>query len=199
MTNFEWVNITCVDKAVLQLFDCGEDTFNEFLTDKAIAWQLSGEATTYVFVLDDDKKKFEENPENNKISRIFGYAAINATGLLYDDDDSEKESVKYLSCAEIRMFAVDKRLHKHGDPTKEYSKWIFTTLLQNLYEMSTSVIGFRAIYLNSNKTGYHLYKSSGFEEIENFRAATEEDKIDIDQCTPLLLPLNDETMYMIFS
>ena len=202
MTNFEWINIDKIDDNLLKEFDCGNETFNEFLSEKAKKWQTAGEATTYVFIDEAEKQKYEKSNDIKCISRIYGYASINTTGLLYNDSNESgdsKESVKYLSCAEIRMFATDKRLHRHHNPSVKYSDMIFTTLLQNLYEMSTKVIGFQAIYLNANSMGYKLYKDHGFDEITEFLPSTEENKINIEGCIPLLLVINDDAIYNMFA
>ena len=72
-----------------------------------------------------------------QIERIYGYVSINAMGLLYQNVDGDNQ----------------------------YSEMLFTMVLQNLYQMSTHNIGFRAIYLNSNDEGYKLYRKCGFEEV----------------------------------
>ena len=39
--------------------------------------------------------------------------------------------------------------------------------------------------------GYKLYKDHGFDEITEFLPSTEENKINIEGCIPLLLVIND--------
>lgn len=53
---------------------------------------------------------------------------------------------------------------------------MFRLVLQNLYYMSTHIIGFRAIFLNSNDQGYQLYSDCGFEDLKVFLAPEEEEK-----------------------
>lgn len=186
--HFEWVRINEVDESLLSGFDSGSSLFNEFLTEKAQKWTDGSEAVTYVCV--------DEAEKNTQIyTKIYGFASINTTGLQYSTIDK----CRYLNCAEIRMFAIAKQLRKRHDTTIEWSTIIFKSLLQMLYEMSTSVIGFKAIFLNSNKDGYHLYKECGFEEITDFISPQEDEKVDIEECTPLLLIINDDMLYDIFS
>lgn len=119
---FEWINIESVEDAVIKEFDCGSHAFNDFLYENAKKWNAEGECVTYVFA---DATEVA----NSKVSRIYGFAAINTMGLLFDNDGKNE----YLSCAEIRLFAIAKQLRKHHDQSIEWSDIIFKTLLQNLY------------------------------------------------------------------
>ena len=188
---FEWIPLSKASSADVIKFDCGNDVFNDFLKDKALNWMSEGYAVTYVAV---DKTEFE----NNNIQRIYGYAAINATGLLGKDRDKNK----YLSCAEIRMFAVSKALR--GSEAIDidgvrYSYKLFQSLMQELYSISTSVIGFCAVILNSNEEGLSLYRKFGFMYSEDYLNPEEEEKIDIKDCTPLIFSfMNESARYSLF-
>ena len=127
--------------------------------------------------------------------RIYGYVSINTMGLLYKAEDKEN---RYLSCAEIRVFAIAKQLRKRHDTTIKYSDLIFKMVLQNLYELSTSVIGFKAIFLNANHEGKHLYSDNGFVEITEYIAPTDEKKMELANTTPMLLIIDDDMIYNIF-
>jgi hypothetical protein len=187
---FKWINIRdkLITQELLDEFKSGNSVFDEFLREKAGDWQDFSEAATYVFVTTDDI-------EAGKIDKIYGYASINATGLLYDNDRGEKQ---YLSCAEIRMFAIHKSLHKRHDPGVKFSKILFTMVLQNLYVMSTHDIGFRAIFLNSNDQGYSLYKECGFSEVSGYLTAETEDKLDIEGTKPLIMFINEGITDLLF-
>ena len=102
---------------------------------------------------------------------------------------------------QIRLFAISKTLRGQCDEYGErYSINLFKSFLQDLYQMSTSLIGFRAIYLNSNDDGYHLYTDDriGFMEPRGFIPATDEEKLDIEGCKPLLFFLDDDGIYKLF-
>ena len=188
-TNFCWVPFKSVPRQVIDAFDSGNPVFNDFLKEKAEIWQMSGETVTYLIVTENEKT-------TGNYSRIHGYVSINAMALLYSSD-VDKEN-KYLSCVEIRMFAIAKQLRKRHDSTITHSDILFKLILQNLYEMSTKTIGFRAIYLNANHDGYVLYKDNGFIPITTFVPPTEEEKLDITGTTPMLLPIDDTMIYSIF-
>lgn len=181
---FEWISLRSnVPEKVVKEFDCGDYTFNEFLQEKALNWMDNGYASTYVAVDD-------EEATNGNITRIYAFASINATGLLYRDGQN-----KYLSCVEIRMFAVSKMLRGNGVTDIDgirYSYKIFQSLVQELYAMSTSVIGFCAVTLNANDKGLKLYKEFGFVETDEFLLPEEEEKISIEKCTPLIFSLITE-------
>lgn len=184
---FEWVNIESVDDSVVRKFDSGNHAFNNFLYNDAKKWSSCGEAVTYVFA---DKDEIALS----NISRIYGFVAINTMGLLYRETDSNK----YLHCCEIRLFAIAEQLKRRYSQDAEWSDIIFKVLLQNLYEMSTRTIGFKGIFLNANDEGINLYKRNGFQEITSFVEPQEDDKIETEKCTPLLLIIDDDTLYDIF-
>lgn len=185
---WDWVNIETsgITVELLHNFDCGHDDFNSFLICDAKGWQANGEAVTYVFVdLDEELSGF---------TRIYGFVSINTLGL----KSSSSTGNKYLPCAEIRLFATDRRLHQSGDPGRLYSDQLFKIALQNLYQMSTHTIGFKAIYLNANSLGLNLYLRNGFREITDFIPSTEEDKLSVDGCTPLLLIIDETAITNMF-
>ena len=185
---FEWLNIEGVSDAVIKEFDCGNRAFNDFLYEKAKVWNAKGESVTYVFA---DAAEIEKKA----VTRIYGFVAINTLGLLFDNNGQ----AEYLSCAEIRLFAISKQLRKRHDKTIQWSDIIFKKLLQNLYQMSTSMIGFKAIFLNANHEGYQLYKNNGFEPIKEYVAPQKDPKITVEDCTPLILTINDDMICEIFS
>lgn len=190
MNNIEWVNIESVGYELTDSFDSGNSIFNDFLKNHARSWQDYGEAATYIIA---DKEEIE----NHNIHRIYGYVTINATGLLYNYD-GDSDNYQYLSCAEIRMFAIQNVLRKHGDFTRDYSEIIFNLVLENLYAMSTHDIGFKAIFLNANNEGKSLYERSGFETVTGFISPTLEEKLDIAGTTPMILMINDDFMDRVF-
>ncbi len=175
---FEWTSIKNVPSDVVSQFSCGNEEFDRFLHEQAKTWMSEGYAVTYVAVI-------KEELENNTVKRIYGYAAINATGLLGKDRGKNK----YLSCAEIRMFAVSKTL-RGGEAVDSdgirYSYKLFQALMQELYLLSTSVIGFSAVTLNANSTGLGLYSKFGFIQSEEYLLPEEEDKLNIEGCIPLI-------------
>ncbi|MBO4580210.1 MAG: hypothetical protein J5715_08665 [Clostridiales bacterium] len=188
---FSWLNIRDprITDDLLEDFYSGNSVFDDFLKNKAGDWQDYSEAATYVFITSDEE-------QSEVISRIYGYVSINSTGLLYENSDGEKQ---YLSCAEIRMFAIHKSLRRKLNPCSNYSSVLFKMVLQRLYFMSTSVIGFRAIFLNANNEGYRLYVNSGFSEVTDYLAPETEEKLSLEGTTPLLLLINEGTTDLLFS
>lgn len=186
----EWINIESVDEKVTDSFSSGNELFDEFLKVHARRWQDCGEAATYIIA-------DAQEVINNKVEYVYGYVTLNTTGLLKRFE--EGSVVQYLPCVEIRMFAIDRSLRKHGDPYVNYSDIIFNLVLMNLWAMSVHMIGFKGIFLNANHEGERLYRNAGFEDVTEFVAPTEEDKIDIKGTTPMLLMINDEFIDKVFS
>lgn len=184
-----WVRYDEVPRSAIELFDCGNYSFNQFLYETAPKWQNYGEAITYLLVS-------SEEYSVNKVQRIYAYASINATGLRL----ARSEETKYLSCAEIRMFAVCRQLQHHAvnEHGVKYTDIIFSLLLQDLYAMSVKTIGFKAICLHSNEDGLDLYKRCGFTEVTDYESANDDDKLDISGCVPLIFYISDENIYKIF-
>jgi hypothetical protein len=185
---FEWMNIKDVSDTIIHNYDSGDHVFNTFLREKAREWQDNGEAVTYVFV-------DAEEIDTGNYTRIYGYASINTLGLLYNEEGLDK----YLPCVEIRMFSIAKQLRKRHDPSIKWSEILFKLVLQNLYQLSTSVIGFHGIFLNANSNGYKLYTDCGFQPINDYTIPQDEDKLEISDCAPLLMIIDDNALYNIFS
>ena len=186
---FKWINAADVSQDLLNKFSSGGQAYDDYLHYSHNIWAANGEGVTYVAVLEEDYPA---------IDRIHAFCVINATGLMVSRED---EAVEYLSCCEIRLFAISRSLRGARDEYGEkYSVNLFKSFLQDLYQMSTSVIGFRAIYLNSNDDGYHLYtdEAVGFMEPAGYIPATDEEKLDIEGCTPLLFFLDDDGIYKLF-
>ena len=190
MDSVEWINIESVSQELTDSFNSGNSVFDNFLKNDARRWQDYGEAATFIIA---DKEEIEKG----NITRIYGYVTINATGLLYSPSGDDGD-YQYLSCVEIRMFAIQRAFRKHGDPTRNYSEIFFNLVLMNLYHMATHTIGFKAIFLNANHEGRRLYKSAGFEEVSGFVSPTVEDKIDLEETTPMILMINDEFIDKVF-
>ena len=98
------------------------------------------------------------------------------------------------SCVEIKYFAISKRL-KHQtayliDPQKYYSTIFFELLMQDLYEMSTSIIGFQMIFLRANDEGIKLYQRKHFIDASNYLIPFDEDD-KYGKCAPMCLQMND--------
>ena len=55
------------------------------------------------------------------------------------------------------------------------------------------MIGFKAVFLNSNHDGYQLYIDNGFSEISEF-IVPNDNNIETSECTPLLLLITDDLL-----
>ncbi len=179
-----------VSQDVLNAFDCGHPDFNTFLTEDAIEYANSGNGVTYILI--------DEAEENNKITAIFAFCTLKASALYYSKEDSN--SLFSNSCVEIKYFAIAKVFQKTKTGKKGiekyYSTLFFEVLLADLYELSTSVIGFSGIFLRANENGEKLYRRKNFVDATQYMIPYEEDD-KLGKCMPMYLSINDN-IYSIF-
>lgn len=177
-----------VSQDVLNGFDCGHPDFNVFLREDAITCASNGEGVTYILV--------DEDELAGDITTIMAFATIKTTALYYKID----ERLLSESCAEIKYFAIAKpfqktRTGKNG-VEKYFSTVFFEYLLMDLYELSTSVIGFTGIFLRANENGLKLYKRKNFIDATDFMIPFEEDD-ELGKCMAMYLPISSN-LYSIF-
>lgn len=194
MSEFRYVELSnaYVSQDVLQKFDCNHPDFNDFLVNDAVECSSNGDGVTYVLV---DKDEYD----NKKISTIFAFATIQSTSLQYYDIDNA-DKIYSISGVEIKYFAIARRFHKQIayllDPDKYYSTIFFEWLLADLYEMSTKMIGFQAIFLRANEKGEKLYRRKKFVDATKYIIPYEEDD-PLGKCIPMCLIIQDN-IYSIF-
>ena len=190
-----------VSQDVLNRFDCGHPDFNYFLQNDANECAANGKGVTYILVDD------EEDKDGNKriyffknVLRVFFQFFIirlKATSLYYENQEN---TVFNISCAEIKYFAIAKQFQKaqtgKQGTEKYYSTCFFEILLADLYQMSTSVIGFTGIFLRANENGEKLYRRKKFIDAKEYIIPYEEDD-ELGKCTPMYLSINDN-LYSIF-
>lgn len=179
-----------VNQEILNAFDCGHSDFNDFLAKDAIEYTNSGNGVTYILI--------DNAEENEKVTTIFAFCTLKATALYYSREDSD--SLFSNSCVEIKYFGIAKvfqrnRTGKRG-VEKYYSTLFFEILLADLYEMSTSIIGFTGIFLRANENGEKLYRRKKFVDATQYMIPYEEDD-ELGKCVPMYLSINDN-IYNIF-
>lgn len=194
MSELQYVELSNagVSQDVLQKFNCGHPDFNDFLADDAIECSGNGDGVTYILV---DKDEYN----NRKISTIFAFATIQSTALQYYDIKNE-DKICNISGVEIRYFAIAKKFHEQTayliDSSKHYSTIFFEWLLADLYEMSTKIIGFQAIFLRANENGEKLYRRKRFVDATQYIIPYKEDD-PLGKCIPMCLMIQDN-IYNIF-
>ena len=184
------VDSNCVSRDVLQTFDCGHPDFNEFLYNDSLDYNDNGKGITYILVDDAEIK-------SNKITAIFAFATIQTASLQYIDDEERLRSVPSV---EIKYFAIAKSFQKQIaytiDANKYYSTLFFEWFLSDLYQISTTVVGFQAIFLRANENGDKLYRRKKFVDATEHSIPFDDDDA-LGKCTPMCLII-EENMYSIF-
>ncbi len=193
MSKFIYVELSQanVSQDILRSFDCKNPDFNDFLYEDAINFSADGKGVTYILV---DENEYQQQ----NISVIFAFATIQSTALHYYEEDSEVLSS--ISCAEIKYFAITRKLQKQIaytiDENKYYSTIFFEYFLQELYELSTKYIGFQAIFLRANKQGENLYRRKKFIDASSYIVPYTEDD-PTGKCIPMILNISSN-IYDIF-
>jgi len=179
-----------VGQDVLDKFDCGHPDFNSFLAEDAIECANSGNGVTYILI--------DEAEEETGITTVFAFCTLKATALYYSKQ--EDDTLFSASCVEIKYFAIAKAFQKMRTgklgTEKYYSTVFFEILLTDLYEMSTSVVGFTGIFLRANENGEKLYRRKKFIDATEYVIPYEEDD-ELGKCTPMYLSIS-ENIYSIF-
>lgn len=188
--------------SVIMSFDCGNDDMSDYLHYQASKDVTSGDGVTYVLV---SRSAIDNNKE---IKRIYAYATIKAHSLSFYENgekyhtkevDEHGQVLSSIPCAEIKMFAIDRRLK--GQPVynvdngrHHYSTFFFKMLLEDLYYMSMNTIGFKVIFLRANDEGERLYRRVGFIDSSEY-LKTYDSKAE--GCVPLFLTLSklEEAIY----
>lgn len=180
-----------VNQDVLQKFNCGHPDFNDFLKEDAKQYSCAGKGVTYILVDENEYK-------NNNITIILAFATIQSTSLHYYDNIDNTQVLCSLSSLEIKYFAISKYFQKQqmNNEGKYYSTAFFETLLVDLYEMPTKVVGFEAIFLRANSVGEKLYKRKNFIDATQYIIPYEDDD-PLGKCKPMVLMIQDN-IYDIF-
>lgn len=175
------------DLSKIKDFNCGVSGFNSFLYEDIDIWEKKLSGVTY-FLIDSDVSIPSE-------VTIYAFATLSTIGLLNKDNTGES----YISGVEIRLFAIHDKFRGIKDEYGTlYSHIFFAILLQDLWTAAISVISFKMIFLQANEMGKSLYQDFGFIEVTDYIAPTEDDKIDVDDCIPMICEISDELMYKIF-
>jgi hypothetical protein len=194
MSEFQYVELSSasVSQEVLHKFNCGHPDFNDFLINDAVECGSNGEGVTYILV---DKEEYD----NKNVSTIFAFATIQCTALQYYDIE-DNDRIYSIPGVEIRYFAMAKKFHRQIavllDDSKYYSTIFFEWLLADLYEMSTRIVGFQAIFLRANEQGEKLYRRKKFVDATEYIVPYEEDD-PLGKCIPMCLMIKDN-IYSIF-
>lgn len=180
-----------INQDVLQKFDCGHPDFNDFLREDAKQNSCEGKGVTYILV---DKNEYQQQ----NITTVFAFATIQSTSLHYYDIIENNQVLCNIPGLEIKYFAISKFFQKQtiGNSKEYYSTAFFEILLVDLYEMSTKIVGFQAVFLRANSAGEKLYKRKNFIDTTQYIIPYEEDD-PLGKCKPMVLMIQDN-IYSIF-
>lgn len=143
----------------LNSFDAGEGyyAFKDFIASKAREDASTGDGVTYLVFNKPDTPCCKKE--------LVAYYTLAVGSLVYmdmtplDDDEIEESRAEFdqyqysIPAAEIKMFAVSEKYQdvffEYAGESKPVAAWIFQNLIEEITEISTSIIGFKAICLHA--------------------------------------------------
>ena len=138
-------------------FRTNDPAFDFFIKKEALYEKNTGYGVTYLIA--------DVSDENNII--LVAYYTIATNSIPYRDiqiDDNEKVDEKTcgLSAIEIKMFAVNKYYQNSLYHGKLVSNIIMEYIINEINELSTTIIGTKTILLNSVKSAKKFYRRNNF-------------------------------------
>lgn len=173
-------NLTNSHKRQIKNFDCGTESINSFLKEKAYEEMESGSSVTKVVIIEDD-----ESEDNGK---IIAYYSLSASSIVI-----ESYSQKYFfPAAELRMFAVLDKLHgldfTENNDDGTFSEYLFSLIIYDIYNLSENTIGIQNIVLYSVPEAVNFYRDKiGFEDFTELMVKNNERYLQ--GCIPMCLKL----------
>lgn len=163
-------------KETIADFNCGNESINNFLTEKAHDYQKQGKGITRLVI--------DEYNQN-----IIGFYTLTASSLLYDVDDI-KDRIRGFSAVEIKMFAIDLKYQDIQYGREEdyvLSDSILDLVISDIYNMSETTVGVEYITLYAVPNSVEFYKRNRFRALNEFMKPIYNQYTD--GCQPMYLPL----------
>lgn len=156
-------------------FDAGEDykNFNSFLTDDSLDLCDDGDGVTYLVwnVINEEEKQ-------TITKDLVGYFTLSSTAIPYedrirlDDEEAKKFNKEFditicgISALEIKMFALNKTyqdlFYEYDGVDMPISAWVLHSIIDYATQISSEIVGFKAIFLHSVEEAESFYSKNGF-------------------------------------
>jgi len=150
------------NKAQIKGFICGnhypEAGLADYLENNALDDIRNGNGVTYII-------------KDNSNNRLIGYYTLEASSLPYfyrDEEDEDYEVLCGIPAVKINMFAIDSQYQDLFFEGKPISAWILESIISEIYNMSVSGLGIKAIYLRPLPSAEKFYLKNGFTMDEGF-------------------------------
>ncbi len=173
--NFSDKIISRDDFAIIRNFSTGnkypEAGLADYLKTDAIDDLYNGNGVTHLVV---DEKR----------NAVVGYYTICASALPYyyrtkEDDNKYYQVLCSIPAVEIRMFAIDIFYQDVFIDNMPISAIVFRHIISEIYNLSESTLGVKAIYLHTLSSAKSFYQKNGMKECEEYFApfASEDDDL----------------------
>ncbi len=168
--------ITKADSDMLNDFDCGNVSINEFIREESLGTRKD---VTYIF-LDEER--------NN----IIAFCSISCNGISIEAIDNEECFTTNYPAVEIDFFAVDERYRsikfdKNSTRYNTLSNVLFSFMIKYISDITSTYIGATHICLYSVPKAKNFYKRCGFKEFEPYMNRDETPFLD--GCIPMFIVL----------
>ena len=174
--NITFRAITKNDIDILNDFDCGNSSINDFIRNKSLN---SNKDITYIFF----------DTQNNT---LVGFCSVCCSGISINESDGCKTYTTILPAVEIDFFAVDERYRSipYDRDSKRYdtlSSVMFSYMIEYISDLTSTYIGATHICLYAVPKAVSFYKRCGFKEFEAYMYRDELPYVE--SCIPMYMPL----------
>lgn len=187
---------------IVSKFSCGEDVFDTYLNKEALDDRLNGRGVTYIVIdqatKSSNKKDEDKNPLQSECKLVAYYTISTSTVHFidaYDFEDAdipEPEKRKHyspISAVIINMFAVNNEYQDCIYEEELVSSLVLQSLISDIYDITTNIIGAKMIILCSVPDAVDFYKRNNFKEFP--KEYTIFDYIDLADNKAMYLTLHD--------
>jgi hypothetical protein len=134
--------------------------FNSFLSGEALSWLENGNGVTYLVFDNIDKHK-----------KLIAYYTLAVTSIPFidrikDGESDYDEQLWGIPSVEIKMFAVSKEYQDLFFEDKPIAAWILQSIISDIDNISSNIVGIKAIFLHSTEDGESFYEMNEFHDLE---------------------------------
>lgn len=154
---YEIKKLSAEDSSLINKFHCAdsypEKGLEDFLKNDAFEEMENGDGTTYLII-------------NKAENDLFGFFTIEASALPYFYNDPDDDNYSHILCGisaiKLSCFAVDKQYQDVFYQDKPIAAWLIEAIISMIYDMSTSSLGAKAIYLRPLPSAKKFYLQNHF-------------------------------------
>ena len=158
---------------IVSKFNCGDIAFDTYLNKEALEDRLNGRGVIYIVIDQAIKSSNNENSLQNEDKLVAYYTISTSTVHFIDTYDFEDDAIPEpekrkhyspISAIIINMFAVNNEYQDCIYKEELVSSIVLQSIISDIYDMTTTIIGAKMIILCSVPDAVDFYKRNSFEE-----------------------------------